>query len=334
MLPSLITSKSNIRYLSNFTGSAGFMLVTPRTKYLFTDSRYILRAKNTIQKGIKIIEDEKEWPSILKKHKITKLGIEEKNLTLSRFKKFKKISAKIKFTDISGEIDSRREKKTAEEIRFITKSQRINEKVFKEIPKLLKPRVTEVEIAYKIKELGQKFGAEDVAFNPVVAFAKNSAEPHHLPDKTRFKKGMLVLVDMGMKFKGYCSDMTRIIFTKKPSPLESKIYNLVLEAQKAMIKELKLGNSASKVDKAGRTIIEKAGYGEKYTHAGGHGLGLDIHEAPSLHESYKKRIKENSVVTIEPGIYLEGKFGIRIEDMILVKKTTKKNLTKISKKLN
>ncbi len=350
---SLITNKTNIRYLSGFTGSSGFMLLTGRKKYLFTDFRYIERAKNTIKKSIEIIditklwrspeELKKNWQKILKKHKISTLGVEEADLTVKAYRNFKKISriknAKIKFTDISGEIEKTREIKTGPEIKYIKKSQEINEKTFLKIKKIIQnslktgKKITEMDIARKIKEIGYEFGAVDIAFDPIVAINEHSSSPHHLPDKTVLKKGDMILIDMGMKYMGYSSDMTRIIFTKKPTPEQNKIYNLVLNAQKEAIKKIKAGITGKKADEYSRKIINDAGYEENYQHAGGHGLGLDIHEAPSLSENYKKRLKENSIITVEPGIYLEGKFGIRIEDMILVKKNGNINLTKIKKEL-
>ncbi len=347
----LITNKSNIAYLSSFTGSAGFMLITKSTKYLFTDFRYIERAKGSIKKGIEIIDITKMWKNpkilkenwlhILKKHRIKQLGIEESDLTITKFKKFKKISPKIKFTDISGTIESQREIKTPAEIKLTKQSQKINEKVFTQIkkfvhthlaqPRLKRPPLTELDLAFAIKQLGNKYGAEDVSFPPIVAFGKNSALPHHEPGKTKLKKGDLILIDMGMKYKGYCSDMTRIIFTDKPTEKQKEIYNLVLHAQTEAIKQIKSGITGKKADELSRKIIEEAGYGEEYGHAGGHGIGLDIHEIPSLSDTYTKKLHPNSIITVEPGIYLPGHFGIRIEDMLLVTKNGNKNLTKLPK---
>lgn len=347
MSAKLITNKSNIAYLSNFTGSSGFMLLTKNKKYLFTDSRYILRAENSIKKGIEIIDitrvwrNKKElaehWQKLLKKHRITTLGVEESDLTVSSYKKYKKISPKIKFTDISGEIENQREIKEKEEIKLTIKSQKINEKVFKEIKKIVQEHVKsrkkllESDLAWKIRELAHKFGAEDLSFDPIVGFGKNSAIVHHNPGDTKLKKGDIVLIDMGVKYQGYCSDMTRMIFTASPTPKQKEVYDTVLKAQTAAIKGIKAGISGQAADKLAREVIEKAGYAEYYSHAGGHGIGLDIHEQPSLSANYKSKLKENSIITIEPGIYIPGEFGVRIEDMLLVTKKGNKNLTKISK---
>lgn len=350
----LITDKSNIAYLSNFTGSSGFMLLTKKKNYLFTDFRYIERAKKTIKKGITIIDTtrmwrnptelKKNWQKILSRHRLKNIGIEEDNLTVSRLKRFKKIShipkQKIKFIDISGYIEKKRMIKSSSEIAKITKSQRINEKTFLTIKKIIqehcrpeKPkfRLTEKYLAWKIIELGHQFGADTVSFDPIVAFGQHSALPHHEPDNTVLKKGDLVLIDMGMKYQGYCSDMTRVIFTATPSPKQKLIYNLVLQAQKAAIKKIRSSLTGKQIDNFSRSIIKKAGFGDQYGHAGGHGIGLDIHEIPSLSESYPEKIPANTVITIEPGIYLPGEFGIRIEDMVIVKANGHQNLTKIKK---
>ncbi len=348
----LVTNKSNIRYLSNFTGSSGFMLITKSKKHLFTDFRYLERAKDTIKEGIEIVDTtrmfrnpkelKQNWQKILKQNKIEHLGIEETDLTVSRYKFFKKISRPLKFKDISGKYETLREIKGEEEVKLITKSQRINEKVFIEIKKIVQDFVsgrskenhlTEINLAWKIKELGHQFGAEDVSFDPIVAFGAHSARPHHEPDNTKLKKGDLILVDMGMKYHGYCSDMTRMIFTQKPTKEQAEIYNLVLKAQENALKNLKAGISGKDADKLSRDLIVEAGYGDYYGHAGGHGIGLDIHESPSLSEKYVKTIRKNTIVTVEPGIYLPGKFGVRIEDMALIKEEGIENLTKISKKI-
>ncbi len=343
----LITNRSNISYLSGFTGSSGFMLLTKNKNYLFTDSRYIERAKNTIKKGIEIVdvtkvwrnpkELEESWQKILRKHRIKVLGVEEDNLTVAKFKKFKKISkpknGKIKFTDISGEIESKREIKTGIEIKLIQKSQRINEKAFTEIKKIVQAArrnsnsISEVDLAWKIRELSHKYGAEDIAFEPIVAFGKNSAIPHHQPGEIHLKKDDVVLIDMGVKYKGYCSDMTRTLLPQKPSFRQKEIYTIVLNAQKEAIKKIHAGITGKKADSYSRAIIEKAGYGDYYEHAGGHGIGLDIHESPSLSVNYTKKLKKNSVITVEPGIYIPGEFGVRIEDMILLTAHGNKNLT-------
>ncbi len=343
----LVTSKSNIRYLSNFTGSSGFMLLSKKKKFLFTDFRYLERAERSIPKDVELINTTKmwknkamlaeNWQKILKQAKITELGLEEDNLTLAQFKRFKSISSglKIKFKDNTGFVEKIRSIKRADELKSITKSQEINEATLAEIKKIIRAKkvVTEAELAWKIKEIGRNLGAEDVSFDPIVAFGKNSAIPHHEPGKSLLKKSDVILIDMGMKYQGYCSDMTRTLVSKSATAKEKEVYHLVLEAQLNALKHIKAGVTGKEADSYSRDIIKAAGYGENYGHAGGHGIGLDIHEMPSLSENSKEVFEENMVVTVEPGIYLPGKFGVRIEDMILLTKSGNKNLTKVDKNL-
>lgn len=332
-LASLITNKSNILYLSGFSGSHGFMLITKNKKILFTDSRYIEEARNKISKSIEVKELKKEWLATLKKLRIKTLGFEGGSLTVNQFKKYKKMSPGIKFKDITGEIEQLREEKTKNEISLIKQSQKITEKTFLLIKKFIQKnkskKLREIDVVWEIKRLGFTLGAEDVSFEPIVAFGKNSSVPHHKSDNTILKKDDLVLIDMGMKYKNYCSDMTRVIFLAKPTPLQKKIFSIVLAAQKNAINKIKIGMVEQKIDSAARGTIESRGYGENFGHGTGHGVGLDIHESPNLSPLGKQKIKKGMVVTIEPGIYLPGKFGIRLENMILITEKGAKNLTNI-----
>ena len=172
-----------------------------------------------------------------------------------------------------------------------------------------------------------------ISFRPIVGFGANSAIPHHQNTDKKFKKGDVVLVDMGFIYGGYCSDMTRTFFTKKPSDLEAQIYNTVLKAQEAAIKHMKIGNTGGDCDKIARDIIAKAGYGKNFGHSLGHGIGLEVHESPNVGPNSKDKLVEHCVITSEPGIYLAGQFGVRIEDMIHVTKKGPVNLAKFPKKL-
>jgi Xaa-Pro aminopeptidase len=338
----LITSHSNIKYLSGFSGSNGFMLITKKRKILFTDSRYIEEAKYIIPKSIQLEnitkvwknpkELKKHWQKILKRFRIKKIGFEGFSLTVNRFKKFKSISPKIKFYDASETLEQLRAIKTKKEISLIRKSQKITEKTFLLIKKFIQrnksKKLREIDIAWEIKKLGFTLGAEDISFEPIVAFGKNSSRPHHHSGNTILKKGDLVLIDMGMKYKGYCSDMTRIIFTAKPTKEQKKIYNIVLKAKETAIKKIRPNSIEQKIYSTAQEIIEKNGFGKYFEHGLGHGVGLEIHESPSLTDKGKNRLKQNMITTIEPGIYLPGKFGIRLEDMVLI---TEKGVEKITK---
>jgi Xaa-Pro aminopeptidase len=331
----LITKPENIKYLSGFSGSFGQILMTQRKDYLITDSRYKLEAERQCYPEIKIviIEDyEKDVIKLLKDNKIKEIGFEDKNLSFSAYKKMKSIFSPIKFKPIDSILDHERTIKTPAEIMNMRKSQIINEKTLTEAIRCLKKSgITEAELAWKIHVIGHDFGAEDISFEPIVAFGSNSASPHHSPTQRKYKKGEIVLIDMGMKYKGYCSDMTRtFIPTNAPTQMVSH-YNIVLEAQNNCISKISAGKTGETADKLARKIIEKYGMKDYFTHSSGHGIGLEIHEAPSLsfkskHKDKAMKLQENMVVTVEPGIYIENKYGIRIEDMIVISASGEQNV--------
>lgn len=338
----LVNKPENVRHLTNFVGTFGHAIITPKQNYLLTDSRYKLEAEKIAYPEIKIIIIEdyfEDLKKILKKHKVKNLGIEDKFLTLSGFKNLKKNLKGTKLKPVKSELDLTRIIKTPEEIRLIRKSQIINEKTLKEALKFLKRSgIREKELAWKIIQISRDLGAEGISFDPIVAFGKNSASPHYTPDTKKYKKGEVVLIDMGMIYRGYCSDMTRTFLPKSGNGHLFQHYEIVLEAQKNTIEKLKPGNTGVQGDKYARSVIEKYGYAENFTHANGHGVGLEIHEAPSLsskakHKDKNLKIAEDMVVTVEPGIYLEGKYGIRIEDMIQIQSPENINLTKFPKEI-
>jgi Xaa-Pro aminopeptidase len=340
----LITDEFNVRYLCNFTGTNGQLLITQKNAWFITDFRYAAETAKILPPAVKPVEMkngliatlqtlcEKDFGSPARS-KIHSLGFEEKNISFLKYVVFKKQLKNVKLKAVRDLVEKLRIVKTPLEIQLITKAQRIAEKVFIEVRKNLKPGKTEIEIAWEIEKLGHEFGADAVSFPAIVGFQQNSASPHHQNSGRKLKKGDIVLIDMGMKYRGYCSDMTRMIFTKKPTAFEAKIYNTVLQAQEAAIQKLKAGIKGNIADKWSRDIIAKAGYGETFGHSLGHGIGLEVHEAPSLSTGYTEPIPEGTIVTVEPGIYLENSFGVRIEDMVLVKRDHVENLTKIPKQL-
>lgn len=345
-----ITDPHNIRYLSNFTGSNGQIFITRKNAYLITDFRYITVAKKILPPTIKLVEMNKgliaTLQNLITKNRTQNLGFEDQNVSYGKFSVLKKrLTAKsaspskkqggkkIQLKPTYGIVENLRVLKTPQEIQLIIKAQRIAEKVFLEVRKNLKVGKTEQQIAWEIEKLGKEFGADTISFPPIVGFQQNSASPHHQNSNRKLKKGDIILIDMGMMYKGYCSDMTRMIFTRTPSTHEAKIYNLVLEAQETTIKKLKAGIKGNLADKWSRDIIMKAGYGKTFGHSLGHGIGLEVHESPNLSVGYNKPIPEGTIVTVEPGVYLENSFGVRIEDMVLIKRHQVVNLTKIPKKL-
>lgn len=336
-MATLISKLINVKYLAGFSGSNGFLILGEKN-YFFTDFRYkgiaieLEKSKNRIQ--FEFIEIDENLTKILKKilKNCKDLQFEDSDLTVKDLEIWQKKLNWLKFVPIKKSIEVLRTIKDEEEIAKLKKSQQINEKTLECIKKVLKVGTAELEIAWKIKEIGHDFKAQDISFEPIVAFAKHSAIPHHQNTNKKLKKGDVLLIDMGMKYMDYCSDMTRTFFTNKPSLEESNIYSKVFESQKASILKIKAGVKCAQIDKIARNSMGK-NYEKYFKHSLGHGIGLDVHEIPSLSSKSKDILKENMIVTVEPGIYLQGKFGVRIEDMGRVTKTGYENFTCSPKEL-
>lgn len=331
----LITHLTNIRYLIGFTGSSGFLLLGKQKNYFFTDFRYAEIAQKLAQSKTRIpfefvlmdTDFEKKLQKILGKNK--ELEFEDRHMTVAQKARWQKMCKGMAFKATKQTIEDRRLFKDSEEIKLMKKSQDINGKTLLRIQKLFKKGVTELELAWKIKSIGHDLGADDISFEPIVAFGPHSAIPHHQNTSKKMKQSDVVLIDMGMKYKGYCSDMTRTFFVGKPSAEQAQVYQMVLDAQMAAIRALKAGVSCAKLDQIARD--EMGDMAQHFGHSLGHGIGLDVHESPGLSSKSKEILKENMVVTVEPGIYLPGKFGVRIEDMGRVTKTGYENFTSLDK---
>ncbi len=328
----LITHLTNVRYLIDFTGTYGFLLLGKKN-YFFSDFRYrgfaLELEKSKTRVPFKFIQLDKDFEKTFRKLAGKKLEFEADHLSVNELAAWKKRFKGIFFVPQKSTVEDLRLLKDKEEIKYLKKSQQINEETLKKVIKLFKNGVTEQELAWKIKVIGHDLGAEDISFEPIVAFGPNSATPHHQNSTKKLKMGDLVLIDMGMKYKGYCSDMTRTLFTKKPTAEQENVYFKVLEAQELAIQALKAGVKCSKLDEIARDSMGEDA--QHFGHSLGHGIGLDVHEAPNLSSRSKDILKENMIVTVEPGIYLPGKFGVRIEDMGRVTKTGYENFMRFEK---
>lgn len=337
----LINKPENVHYLSGFKGSFGELVFTKNKKFLLTDSRYELEAQKNCNKSFEIIiiEDyQEDLKKLAKKLRLKSLGFESNHLTYSRFLSYKKILKGIKLEPLKNDIDLLRIIKTEEEIHKLQLSQNLNEKVLTSILPLLKIGTSEIEIAKKIVIAGLDLGADCLSFEPIVAFGKNAASPHYTPSNYKLRSNEPVLIDMGFKLNGYCSDMSRTFLPKNSPSALLAAYSAVLEAQENCINTLRAGDQATTGDTLSRSLLEKYNLSEYFTHANGHGIGLEIHEAPSLSHKLKHKdrniiLQKNMVVTVEPGVYIQNQFGIRIEDMIVIKGKTipNKNLTSFTK---
>lgn len=331
-----ISKKENVRYLSNFKGDDSFLLLTKdKGKYLLTDFRYLEQAQEEAIEFEIIDYKGKLYETILdilSQHNIHSLCFEGYHLTFSIFSDMKEKIAKNLYP-LSFSIDEIRAVKDEEEIEVIKKAVEIADRAFEHILKFIKPGVSENEIVAELNYFILKAGAKGFSFEPIVASGKRSSLPHGTATAKKIEHGDVVTIDFGCNFDGYMSDMTRTIFVGKPDNIMLRIYNIVKEAQQKAEEFIKEGVKCSEIDKIARDYIGSFGYIEKFGHSLGHGVGLEIHELPRLSPKSEAILKENMVVTVEPGIYLEGFGGVRIEDLVVVKRDGCKILTDSTKEI-
>jgi Xaa-Pro aminopeptidase len=334
----LISSIYNIIYLTGFNGFSSeereaYLLITKNNNYIFTDARYSEVVKKIANFKLLEISSKTSFTQILKeivtKDKIRIIAIEENDLTAAETIKIKKI---IRICPDNSTIENLREIKSESEIKNIQKACRLGDKVFKNILSEIKIGISEKEIAKKIEILILISGAE-ISFRPIVAFGENSSSPHHVSSNRKLKKNEPVLLDFGVKAKGgYCSDMTRTIYFGTATDKFRKMYKTVLNAQTKAINSVKESVAGTNVDKIARNHIVSQGF-TTIPHSLGHGIGLQVHEKPFLSPKSKDKLKVGTVFSIEPGIYLPGYGGIRIEDLIVLGKNGPKIITHANRKL-
>lgn len=333
----LIFTPVNRRYLTGFSSSLGYLLLTANGNYLFADGRYIEAAQKQASNATVLLLGDiaSQLNEIFKKQGIQKVLIEVENniSTLSYLKKA--LDVKVLASDaLSSRLKVLRSIKTSSEVDCIISAQRIAEKAFDETLNFIKEGVTEREIAAFLEYKMKCFGAEGLAFDTIVVSGKNSSMPHGVPTDKKVEKGDFITMDYGAVYGGYLSDMTRTVAVGYATDEMQKVYDTVLSAQQKVIETVKAGVSCDEADRAARDVIVGNGYGDFFTHSTGHGVGLEIHEMPGLRlGATKDLLRAGQVVTDEPGIYLPDKFGVRIEDMLLITKNGCKNLTKSEKRL-
>ena len=297
--------------------SSGVLLVTSRSYDLFADGRYKEIADKKADSIIKVHLPEK-MGSALKK--LDETGFESEHVTVEQLRRLKRKNKNTKFVQKKGIIEHFRRQKGPDEIRKFKRSQRITEELLRRVPLALKSRPTEKQLAWKFEEWARELGAEELAFEPIVAFGTHSSCPHHHATDRKLKKGHIVQIDVGSKYKGYCSDQSQVFFTSRLTSLQQKVLDAVSEAKQKAIESVRSGITNHKLDKIARDILSEYELEEYCTHSLGHGVGLDIHEGISLSQhGSSTKLLPNEIITIEPGVYLPGKFGIRLEEEIIVR---------------
>jgi Xaa-Pro aminopeptidase len=332
----LVTSEVNRRYLTGFHSSDGCLLVTRDSAYFFTDSRYIEAARAKIKNAeVKLTGTDgykQHIESLCREENIGRLGFEDGLISYSAYNTWKN-ALNAELIPSQELLSSLRRVKTESEIGLLMSAQQITDEVFKDILGILAPGMTEMEIGAELQYRMLKKGAEGMSFPPIVVSGPNSSLPHGVPGKRELRRGDFVTMDFGCVFEGYCSDMTRTVVIGQATDEMRLVYDTVLRAQKAGIAAFREGITGAEVDMAAREVINSAGYGEYFGHGFGHGVGLDVHESPNASAANKDPLPKGAVISAEPGIYIPGRFGVRIEDVVVVTEDGCRDITKSPKEL-
>jgi Xaa-Pro aminopeptidase len=334
----LVCQPENRRYLSGFTGSAGWLLISRRNAILATDFRYVEQAKGQ-SPDFEILRTKRElrdwFPDSLASLGCRRLGFEADFVS---YEGYQKLSEAIRITDTGAElvpatgvVERLRSVKEPEELALIIKAVDLVDTAFQHLKAMIRPGMTEKAIAWEMEKTLREQGSEEVPFEIIVASGPNSALPHARPTERAVCSGEPLLIDVGAKVNGYCSDFTRTLFPGKASRTLGQIYDIVLEAQLSAIEGIESGMDATQADGLARSIIERAGYGDVFGHGLGHGVGLAVHESPLVGPTSSDTLVDGMVFTVEPGIYLPGQGGVRIEDMVVLENGKVRILTKTSK---
>jgi Xaa-Pro aminopeptidase len=337
----VVTSLPNIRYLCGFTGSTGVLIVTPKKSAFFTDGRYAEQVSREV-KAAKIVIDRRaaliaagKWVSGQRSSARTQavLGLED-SLTLGSRKKFADaLTPGIRLRPVPGLVEEERTIKDADEIALIREAVDLGCSLFDTGLKVIRPGVRETEVAAEMEYDARKKGASAMSFDTIIAAGERSALPHGRASEQRIPPKGFVVCDFGVILAGYCSDMTRTVHVGAVSQKEAAFYQAVLEAQLAAVDVVKPGTTTREVDQAARKVLKKAGLGRYFTHSTGHGVGIEIHEAPKVGGDQEVELRSGMVITIEPGAYIPGAWGVRIEDMVVVTEAGCDVLTNTSKEL-
>lgn len=316
----LITDDTNVSYVSGFTGHDSMILVTPKKAFFITDSRYLQEAEESLNGFTVELVTATAYATlrgIIDACRIKRLGFEATDLPYTAAMRMKRSLPGVKLCPTDGVVEELRSIKDAAEVGAIRRSIALTKTVFRETLGLLRPGATETSVARHIETEFLKKGAR-TAFDPIVAAGANSSKPHAAPGQARIGKNGFVMIDMGCRLRGYCSDMTRTVLLGAMKDRFADIYTVVREAQKRAIAKVRPGARMSEVDFAARGYIHSKGFGKYFGHSVGHGVGMKVHELPSVSRISRDFLKKGMVTTIEPAIYIPGFGGVRIEDMVLV----------------
>ena len=335
----LISAPENRRYVSGFTGSAGYLLVSREGEILSTDFRYVEQA-GTQSPDFQVIKSNRDWSwflELLKEHKMERVGFESHHVTVATYRQLTEVLQDLPSTDrpalvaTTGTVEALRTVKDQEELALLQSAIDIADAAMEAVSPTIKSGDTEREVAWRLEKAMRELGADSLSFDTIVAAGPNGAMPHHRPSDKPIAQGEPIVIDMGAQVGGYCSDITRTFCLGDTDETFRKVYDIVLGAQLTAIATVQAGMSGGDADDLSRVVIAEAGYGEHFGHSLGHGVGLVIHEYPGVGPKSGHLLEEGMVFTVEPGIYLSGWGGVRIEDVVLLEKEGAKVLSKAGK---
>ncbi|MDE7337347.1 MAG: aminopeptidase P family protein, partial [Clostridia bacterium] len=319
----IILLPSNTLYLSGYSSSNCQIIITKNHAYFLTDMRYYLEAKQKLSDNFEVLcQDLNSSANLLEDGSI---GFES-DISYRQYESLLLLSEDRRLVDISDKIASLRDIKTIEEIKNIKSAQSVTEKAFEEALKFIKLGISEIELSAYIEYIMQKNGCEP-AFDSIVAFGEHTASPHAHRSERKLKCGDLITMDIGARYNGYCSDMTRTVGYGHIGERQAEIYNNVLTAQRLALEGIKSGIKGKDGDKIARDYFASENLDQYFTHSLGHGVGIDIHEGVGLTPREERLLENNMIVTVEPGLYIDGEFGVRIEDMVQITENSVNNLT-------
>lgn len=330
----LVSQPDNRFYLSGFHGTLGYLFITEKSAVLATDFRYTEQAvaQAPDYEILRIGVDIKEWfPGLVKDGRVKRLGFEAGDITYDFYSRLGKALAEkeveVEMVPVNGLVEKIRLTKSPAEIAKTEKAVAIADKALTEVEDEIRPGMTELQVAWELEKRLKENGSEALPFEIIVASGPKSALPHHLPSDRVIQEREPIVIDMGARYQGYASDITRTLYLGEPDSQFKKVYNTVLDAQLAALDIIKAGVTGGKADSAARRVIQKAGYGEDFGHSLGHGVGLDVHEAPRLSPGSDDVLSDGMIFTVEPGIYLSGWGGVRIEDTVVIENGRMRILT-------
>ncbi|MDR5658203.1 Xaa-Pro peptidase family protein [Serpentinicella sp. ANB-PHB4] len=330
----LIAKPENRRYISNFTGSVGFLVITKEAPYILVDFRYIEQAKSQCE-DFKVVEINKENPieNIFQKLNLKRVGFEDEYMTYQQYNKLYNKKYNIDLVPLGNKVNKLRMAKSQTEVDYIKKAASLADEAFDHILSFIQPNMVEREISLELEFFMKKKGASANSFDFIVASGKRSSLPHGVASNKKITKGDFVTFDFGCVYHGYCSDMTRTIVIGEANTKQLEIYNTVLKAQETALRAVKPGITGKELDEIARNIIAKKGFGQYFGHGLGHGVGLEVHELPHISVLGEEPLKPGMVITIEPGIYIPDFGGVRIEDLVVVTDDGYEVLSKSTKEL-